>query len=66
GLFGKFQTIEISITSLELTSDSAMVRITIDHLINEKMEATIPGDSWKTSQFIIRKKNKDWGKLSWM
>lgn len=66
GLFGKFRTIEISITSLELTSDSAMVRITIDHLINDKMEATIPGDSWKTSQFIIRKKNSDWGKLSWM
>ncbi|MDH5546755.1 MAG: protein kinase [Gammaproteobacteria bacterium] len=65
-LFSKFNTVEISISSLELTSDTAMVRVTIDHLINDQNETTIPGKDWKTSQFVIKKKNQDWGKFGWM
>ena len=64
-LFSKYEAIEISITSLELRTNTALATITIEHLIDARQEATIPGSTWKTFQMNAKKLDGSWGRFEW-
>jgi serine/threonine protein kinase len=66
-IFNEYRKIEVTISDFKLMAydNSASAVVTIDKLINFNGDSVTPSDDWKEAKIVVKKRNNQWGKITW-
>jgi serine/threonine protein kinase len=66
-IFKEYRKIEVRISNFKMMAydNSASASVTIAKLINSNGDPVIPAGSWKEAKIVVKKRNNQWGKITW-
>lgn len=64
-IFRDYSSVNLTITDLSLTSETASAVVVIIRLTDQKGNQVIPGNEWKKAKVVIKKQANQWGRVIW-